>query len=92
MNPRVKSVQALPDYKLELSFDNGQKGIFSVEPYLDYPVFSSLKDEATFRQVKAVMGFVSWNGEIDIDPDTLYLESEFGLASAKRSLFPQAGK
>lgn len=78
MNPRVKSVYALPDYKLELLFDNGEKGIFSVAPYLQYPVFESLKDTTIFRQVKAAMGFVNWDGDIDIDidPDTLYLESE----------------
>jgi len=76
MNPRVSSVQALPEYNLKLFFDNGEKGIFLVEPYLNYSVFEPLKDQTIFGQVKASMGFVSWNGEIDFDPDTLYLESK----------------
>ncbi len=74
MNPRVQSVKVLKDYKLELEFSNGEKGIFSMQPYLDYPVFLPLKDYALFSTAKATMGFVSWNDDIDMSPDTLYLD------------------
>ncbi len=74
MNPRVKKVTALENYTLEIEFDNGEKGHFSVLPYLDYPVYQILKDHSVFSRAKASMGLVNWDGEIDIDPDRLYLE------------------
>ncbi len=77
MNPGVKSVKALKDYKLELEFVNGEKGGFSMKPYLNYPVYLPLKDYDLFKKAKATMGFVSWNEDIDMSPDNLYLECQF---------------
>ena len=74
MNPRVKEVKALDNYLLQLEFENGQKGFFSMLPYLQYPVFQPLMDTTFFKNAHATMGFVSWNDEIDMSPDTLYLE------------------
>jgi hypothetical protein len=76
MNPRVKCVKVLKDYILELEFTNGEKGHFSMKPYLDYPVFEPLKDYSLFEKARATMGFVSWNEDIDMSPDTLYLECQ----------------
>ena len=73
MNPRVKTVIALDNYLLDLEFDNGEQGIFSMLPYLNYPVFQPLKDKSFFKKARATMGFVSWDDEIDMSPDTLYL-------------------
>jgi Protein of unknown function (DUF2442) len=75
MNPRVKSVKVLEDYQLELEFDNGEHGLFSMKPYLEYPVFKPLINSDLFRQAKVIFGFVSWNDEIDMSPDTLYLDA-----------------
>lgn len=44
MNPRVKSVRPLPNYKLELEFENSELREFDVMPYLDKGVFRELKD------------------------------------------------
>jgi Protein of unknown function (DUF2442) len=74
MNPRVKNVEAVADYLLELEFDNGEKGVFDMTPYLRYPVFQPLKDVSLFNKAHVTMGFVSWNDEIDMSPDTLYLD------------------
>ena len=76
MNPRVINVKALDDYALALEFANGEKGIFSMKPYLEYPVFQPLKDVALFKTAKSTMGFVCWNDEIDMSPDNLYLECQ----------------
>ena len=35
MYPRVKEVQANPDYTLTLTFANGEVKVFDVKPYLD---------------------------------------------------------
>lgn len=76
MNPRVKSVEASDNYTLELEFDNGERGIFDMQPYLQFPVFQPLKDKSFFKKAHATMGFVSWDDEIDMSPDTLYLDSK----------------
>ncbi len=76
MNPRVAAVHALPDYGLWLRFANGEERIFSVQPYLDYPVYRVLRDEGAFQLVSVFNGTVCWGeGDVDFDPDTLYIES-----------------
>ena len=68
MNPRVNNVKYEPPYKLQLTFNNGEVKEFDFANYLVYPAFCS--------KVKAYMGTVVWDEEIDFDPDTLYLESK----------------
>ena len=76
MNPEVKKVTVLDNYILEIEFDNGQKGQFSMLPYLDYPIYAPLKDYSVFKDAKVTMGFISWNDDIDMSPDTLYIDSK----------------
>ncbi|MEO6434281.1 MAG: DUF2442 domain-containing protein [Tepidisphaeraceae bacterium] len=73
--PRVKTVEAKPEYRLEITFTSGETGIYDCTPLLNFGVFRELTDEAYFRQVRAVNGTVAWPHEQDICPDTLYLES-----------------
>lgn len=75
MNPYVKSVQPRDDYCLLLAFENGEKRIFDLKPYLGMPVFAGLRNIARFKTVQVVAGSVEWQGEIDLSYDTLYLES-----------------
>ncbi len=75
MNPRVKKVQALENYLLELTFDNGEVRIFDVAPYLNFGIFKELQDEAFFKSVVPFMGSVKWPHDQDFCPDTLYEES-----------------
>lgn len=76
MNPRVKTAVYKSPYKLLLSFTNNEVKLFDLAPYLSYPVYIILKDEAFCSKAKAFNGTVIWNDEIDFDPDTLYLESK----------------
>lgn len=75
MNPRVKSVAVSAEYLLELTFSNGEQGVYDCSPLLDFGVFKELRDPAYFRQVRAVEGTVVWPHEQDICPDTLYIDS-----------------
>ena len=75
MNPYVKSVRPQEDYQLWLTFENGEKRIFDVKPYLDKGVFIRLKKVAEFKIARVVSGSVEWRGEIDLSNDTLYLAS-----------------
>ncbi|MCF8449117.1 MAG: DUF2442 domain-containing protein [Taibaiella sp.] len=76
MNPRVVSVKVLADYVLDLTFENGEKGHFSMKPYLDFPVYNALKDYALFEKARVTFGFISWSDDIDMSPDNLYLETK----------------
>ena len=76
MNPRVVEVKTLPNYQLEITFSNGEVGLYDCRDLLDFGVFQELKDESYFRQARALNGTVVWPHEQDICPDTLYLDSE----------------
>ena len=75
MLPRVKAVRAKPDYRLEITFTNGEVGTYDCRPLLNFGVFAELRDEAYFRSAQVVNGTVAWPHEQDICPDTLYLDS-----------------
>ena len=72
----VNKVKALDDYKLELTFENKEKKIFDVKPYLDTGLFSKLKDEKMFKMVKVSYDTIEWPNGIDLDPEVLYEKSE----------------
>jgi len=76
MNPRVKDVKPTDDYKLILTFTNGEVKVFDVTPYLDKGFFKQLKDKSYFKSVKPFMDTVQWKNGQDFCPDTLYLESK----------------
>ena len=85
MNPYVKSVQTQDNYCLLLTFENGEKRIFDLQPYLNKGVFARLKNVALFKTARVVSGSVEWHGQIDLSYDTLYLESTPVRAKSKRT-------
>ncbi len=76
MNPRVKSVKPIEDYKLDIVFDSNEEKIFDCSHLLDFGVFKELKDKAYFDKVQCKSGTVAWPHNQDICPDTLYLKSK----------------
>ena len=76
MNPRVKAVAAKEDYRLELTFSNGEVGVYDCTPLLDFGVFKELRDVGYFTQARVEGGTVVWPHEQDICPDTLYEDSK----------------
>ena len=72
----VNKVKALNDYKLELTFENNEKKIFDVKPYLDTGLFTKLKDEKIFKMVKISYDSIEWPYGIDLDPEILYEKSK----------------
>ena len=75
MNPYVERVRPLEEWRLEVTFENGERRIFDLEPYLERGVFVGLRDRAAFRAARVVAGSVEWPGELDLSYDTLYLDS-----------------
>ena len=85
MNPHVKSVRALEDYELEVSFDNGESRRFDVKPYLDRGIFVRLRDHDAFRAVRAVAGSVEWANGLHLSYDTLYVEGQPLVAAPRKA-------
>jgi hypothetical protein len=70
---RVKRVEALDGFRLEVEFDDGIKGIVQMESRLFGPVFEPLKQPNLFKKVFVdEFGAVCWPGGADLAPDALY--------------------
>ena len=76
MNPRVTAVVPTEAYKLELTFANGELGVYDCVPLLDFGVFTELREVSYFRRAQAAGGTVVWPNGQDICPDTLYEDSK----------------
>jgi hypothetical protein len=87
MNPYVKSVKPRNDYRLELLFENGERRMFDLKPYLGRGVFARLQNRALFQAARVVAGSVEWPGEVDLSYDTLYLESQPVQVEQKAAAF-----
>lgn len=73
--PRAISVEPLSDYRLSVSFDNGESRIFDVKPYLRGEWFSELLKPDIFNAVRIDGLSVAWPDGQDIAPDCLYLNA-----------------
>jgi hypothetical protein len=71
----VKEVKPLDEYKLLLTFENGEVKLFDMNPYLDKGIFRELKDLSLFKSAKVNFDTVEWQNDADIDPETLYEDS-----------------
>ena len=75
VTPRLKSVTAVADHRLLLTFDNAERRLFDVKPYLATGVFSELVDQSVFRSVHVCFDTVQWANGADLCPEVLYAES-----------------
>lgn len=73
--PYATHVTPLPDYKLALTFDNGEKRLFDVKPYIKGSWFGELADVSIFRTVRIGGLSVEWPNGQDLCPDQLYENS-----------------
>ena len=60
------------DYSVYVTFEDGSRGVFDFEPYLNYPCYRSLRSHGLFSLVKADHGTLSWPGDIDIAPEAVW--------------------
>jgi hypothetical protein len=71
----IIKVESDDDFKLILTFENGEIKEFDCKPILNEKPFDSIANMFIFRQVRVEHGTVVWPNEVDIAPETLYLES-----------------
>ena len=66
------------DYRIELTFDDGERGVVDFSPYLQREgIFERFRDISFFREfrVDPELGTLRWSGEIDVAPETLYTQA-----------------
>ena len=68
----VKKVEARDDYTLELTFEDGERKLFDMKPYLNRGVFRDLKDIKMFKTARVCFSSVAWANNINFDPEALY--------------------
>ena len=57
-----------------LTFQNGEQKVYDVKPLLQIPMYRGL--EKVFPAAAVQFGTVVWPGDLDISPDTLYLQGK----------------
>jgi len=65
-------------YRIELEFDDGNRGVVDFSKYLmKGGVFERFKDLKFFRgfSVNYELGTLVWGDEVDVAPETLYAEA-----------------
>jgi hypothetical protein len=70
MNPRIKKVKPLSNYRLQLIFTNRERGIYDCSNLLNFGVFQELQNIHYFNQVKVLDWTVAWPNEQDISGRT----------------------
>lgn len=73
---KVKEVQALPDYILQVHFMNDVVKMYDVKPlFTVWPVFKALQElPGLYKLVKVDVGGygISWNDDLDLSCNELY--------------------
>ena len=80
----VKKANYVSEYKLLLTFEDGNARLVNLEPHLEGEIFEPLKDISYFKTVKvnSDLDTIVWKNGADISPDFLY---EIGVSVAKKS-------
>lgn len=76
---RVRTVTALPDYRLSVTCNDGTTGIVNMSQLISSEqagIFTALKDEQLFNQVRIELGVLTWPNGADFDP--VWLHEEIG--------------
>ena len=75
MMHRIVKAKAAENYRLDLTFDDGVRGVVDLSNLVGRGVFALWKDHAEFQKVGiGETGELIWSNQIDLCPDSLYLK------------------
>jgi hypothetical protein len=72
---KITQAKALSGHRLELKYETGETGVVDLSTLAGRGVFSDWNDPNVFNAVQVTPeGAVEWPGELDLCPDSLYLQ------------------
>ncbi|MBF0231122.1 MAG: DUF2442 domain-containing protein [Desulfamplus sp.] len=73
----IKEAKYLSDYKIEVSFNDGRKGVADLYEAIKGPVFEPLKEKSFFAKFKIDKDLetISWSNGADLAPEYLYFQA-----------------
>jgi hypothetical protein len=70
---KVVKVRALPEFRLEVEFEDGVRGVLDYRDVLRGPVFEPLRDPVRWAEARIDdEGVVCWPNGADLAPDAMY--------------------
>jgi hypothetical protein len=81
MYPSVIEVVPNRDFTLNITFDNGEQGVLDMKPYLDFGVFSQIREYEQFRRVRVAFDTIEWDCGVDLDPEFVYAKCQAPVES-----------
>ena len=73
--PVVTDAKYVSDYKILVTFDNGEKKLADCSQWLGGGIFEVLKNKDYFKKFFVDGWSISWPNGADISPEALYEES-----------------
>jgi len=86
MYPSVTKAEPRGDYQIYVEFDNDECGVLDMKPYLNFGVFSRIRDKNVFSKVRVSFDTIEWPGGIDLDPQFVYEKSDKKKGSSRESV------
>ena len=84
------AIKTLPDYKLWARYADGVEGEVDLSHFVGKGVFSLWKDYSAYERVSiGSSGEIAWDGEIDLCPDSIYMQI---TGKAPEDIFPKLNK
>jgi hypothetical protein len=73
----ITNAHYVDDYKIEVSFNNGRKGVADLGGALKGPVFESLKNKSEFSSFKVdkELETIVWPNGADLAPEYIYFQA-----------------
>ncbi len=72
----IINVEPQDKFRLLLTFENEEKRVFDMSPYLEIGIFQELKKGSMFKTVKVSFDSIEWANHADLDPELLYKKSQ----------------
>lgn len=83
---RILKVVPKENFRLHILADDGQIGVFDVQPYFHSDAFSPLRDLGEFKRIHNRHYFIEWDCGADLSADTI--EAHWELTSSGRNNLP----
>ena len=61
---------------LIVEFEDNEKRILDMRPYLNFGRFKELKSQDKFRDVHIAFDTIQWGNGLDLDPEFIYIKSK----------------